>query len=314
MCVDVGGNCAHTYEPVETKCNDGLDNDCDGFIDGDDQDCSPAPPPSEIIVVAEDSNDDAEEVIATGKMSLTSSDLEFFWESDTKDCETENVCLLKDHLEDNDSGLVCSSLKYACDYPDMACNDAEKSCEGSALVSNANRAFSMYFAKLRDECSCYFGGVAALYKRAKEDSTCYKEKQVVGVRFNNIKLDKDQELSSARIQLTVDEANTESDNELLVEIRGEANGDSPSFRNEDKNISNRKRTSSVVYWKPDPWTSVGEKVETPDVSAIVNEILKESTWVKDNAFVFIFQYVRGNSKRVAGTVDSNNPAKLILKL
>jgi FtsP/CotA-like multicopper oxidase with cupredoxin domain len=33
-------------EPSETACSDGLDNDCDGLIDGEDPDCAGPPPPS----------------------------------------------------------------------------------------------------------------------------------------------------------------------------------------------------------------------------------------------------------------------------
>lgn len=42
-CVDAGGVCRDEY-PNEVTCNDGIDNDCDGYVDGDDLDCDITPP------------------------------------------------------------------------------------------------------------------------------------------------------------------------------------------------------------------------------------------------------------------------------
>eukprot|EP00123_Amoebidium_parasiticum_P007441 comp18125_c1_seq1/m.18826 comp18125_c1_seq1/g.18826 ORF comp18125_c1_seq1/g.18826 comp18125_c1_seq1/m.18826 type:complete len:149 (-) comp18125_c1_seq1:17-463(-) len=38
LCADVGGVCGGFAPGKETDCNDGKDNDCDGFVDGNDQD------------------------------------------------------------------------------------------------------------------------------------------------------------------------------------------------------------------------------------------------------------------------------------
>ncbi|UCH82336.1 MAG: hypothetical protein JSW20_06795 [Nitrospiraceae bacterium] len=64
-------------EVPEATCNDDLDNDCDGFLDSADADCSGGA--TTISVQITTSSDDAEELV-TGRMSLGSSDLEMTYD------------------------------------------------------------------------------------------------------------------------------------------------------------------------------------------------------------------------------------------
>jgi uncharacterized repeat protein (TIGR01451 family) len=44
-----GMNCSFTLPPFETDCADGIDNDGDGYVDGEDPDCVEAPPLQEMV-------------------------------------------------------------------------------------------------------------------------------------------------------------------------------------------------------------------------------------------------------------------------
>eukprot|EP01135_Chromosphaera_perkinsii_P009180 Nk52_evm15s1671 gene=Nk52_evmTU15s1671 len=316
LCADVGGACDNTYEEVETSCGDGLDNDCDGFVDADDDDCKGGPsPPIEMILVVEDSNDDAEEVISTRKVGYTSSDLEMFWEADSFSCAKKEACIARRDVLTNNPEDVCGSLKWACDYGGVECSSNERSCDGSAiLASNADRAFTLYHRLRLEPRSCDFAGTAEPIVSVDSNTDCAKGAQLVGVRFNHVKLEQGHEVSSAMMEFIVDEATQGNDDDLMVEIRGEHNGDARSFSTEDGNISKRTLTNTAVYWSPPKWNSEGSSVQSPDVSPIINEILALADWKSDNAFVFVFRFVGGNSKRVITSVDKNMPAKLLIKV
>ena len=124
--------------------------------------------------------------------------------------------------------------------------------------------------------------------------------QTVGMRFNNIDVPPTATVTNAYIQFTVDETNSDTTN---LTIKGEDHDDAPAFENIDYNISNRTVTSASASWNPVPWTTVGEagaNQQTPDLSAIVQEIIDRSGWAANNSMLFI---ITGSGER---TAESHN--------
>ena len=112
--------------------------------------------------------------------------------------------------------------------------------------------------------------------------------QLVGMRFQNINVSSTDTIISAEIEFTVDNDDTDT-SATSVTIYGEYTGDAQTFTTSNFNISGRTRTTASVNWSPGPWTTPGNKHVTPDLTAIVQEIVAHSGWSALNNMVFIIE-------------------------
>jgi len=98
----------------------------------------------------------------------------------------------------------------------------------------------------------------------------------------------------------VDEA---SSGTTSLTIAGEATDNAGPFTSAAANVSSRRRTSAAVPWVPVAWSTVGQAgaaQRTPDLTAVLGEIVGRSGWVSGNSVVLI---VTGSGKRVAKAYD-----------
>jgi|GEM_PF-919142 len=114
--------------------------------------------------------------------------------------------------------------------------------------------------------------------------------QVIGTRFADVSIPKNAEIINAYIQFTVDEPNKSQD-PFNVDIQAEAVSNSEAFKSEKYNISSRSRSETAIKWKDIPkWTReqvAGVEQRTPDLSALVQEIVNMEGWNEGNAISFI---------------------------
>src|SRR5205823_1442598 len=73
-------------------------------------------------------------------------------------------------------------------------------------------------------------------------------------------------------------------------------------------------TLNSVAWAPPPWKTVGERSSaqrTPDLAALVGEVVARPSWALGNPLVFI---ISGTGKRVAESFDKpgGTPATLTI--
>ncbi len=134
--------------------------------------------------------------------------------------------------------------------------------------------------------------------------------QIIGVRFQGVDIPQGATINSAFIQFTVDESDSEPTN-LLIE--GELEDSSLAFTNEINNLTSRARTSAQVSWNDIPaWTNPGEAgpdQRTPDLTAIVRELVNQEGWKSGNAMTFI---ISGDGKRVAESRNKNEGGEAVL--
>lgn len=124
----------------------------------------------------------------------------------------------------------------------------------------------------------------------------------VGIRFQGIRIPKGSKINGAFLHFTKDEPGTKADPTNLT-IRAELAGNAESFRDEPRNISSRKLTKTAVNWVPQPWHpggGRGEGQQTPDLSALIQEVVEQDDWKQGNALVLI---VTGNGERDAMSFD-----------
>ncbi len=137
--------------------------------------------------------------------------------------------------------------------------------------------------------------------------------QTVGIRFPKVPIADGANIQRAYVQFEVDEANSEPTN---LEIRGHAIDNAPAFAAKKNNITARRTTTAAVNWQPKPWSTKAEPGpdhQTPDLTAILNELLGRPGWKQDQALALI---IRGTGKRVATSADGGSKGypKLIVEL
>jgi hypothetical protein len=125
--------------------------------------------------------------------------------------------------------------------------------------------------------------------------------QTVGLRFAGLDIPQGAVITNAYIQFQVDETDTRA---TALLIRGEDTDNAATFSAASFGVSSRTTTASSVAWAPPAWTTVGEAgldQRTPDLSAIVQEIVDRSGWLPSNALALV---VTGSGERTAEAYDS----------
>jgi len=133
--------------------------------------------------------------------------------------------------------------------------------------------------------------------------------QLIGMRFTGVSIPQGATITNAYIQFTVDELDSGAAN---LTLRGQDTDDAPAFSWTWHDISSRPTTSASVAWAPPVWTSVGAAgadQRTPDLSAIIQEIVNRGGWTSGNDMVIT---VTGTGVRTDESYDgSSNKAPLL---
>jgi Ca2+-binding RTX toxin-like protein len=125
--------------------------------------------------------------------------------------------------------------------------------------------------------------------------------QTIGIRFAGIDIPHGAIITNAYLQFQTDEVSSGASSLL---IRGEDADDAAPFSTVTGNISTRPTTDASVSWAPAEWTTVGQaslSQRTPDLSAIVQEIVSRSGWRAGTDMAFI---VAGSGTRTAEAFES----------
>ncbi len=124
--------------------------------------------------------------------------------------------------------------------------------------------------------------------------------QVVGMRFSAVGIPNGAVITRAHVQFQVDEVSIGDAN--LV-IQAELAGDAAPFTTATGDVSGRARSVASVAWTPPPWPTVddaGPDQRTPDLTALLQEVVDEPGWASGHAVVLI---VSGTGARVAESFD-----------
>lgn len=111
-------------------------------------------------------------------------------------------------------------------------------------------------------------------------------KQLVGLRFNNIRVPQGATITAATIDFEVDQKKTGTP--LDVDIYGE-DSSQPARYSDSAKISSRTKTSAKVDWSITTGPNKNVTLSSPDISAIVEEIVNRGDWVESNSMAFILQ-------------------------
>ncbi len=119
--------------------------------------------------------------------------------------------------------------------------------------------------------------------------------QEVGVRFTGVNIPQGKTITSAYIQFQADESGSGA---VSLNIYGEDTDNSTAFTSTAYDVSNRTKTSASVAWSPPGWTApnAGPNQQTPDLTAIIQEIIDRPGWNSGNTLAII---INGTGTRTA---------------
>jgi hypothetical protein len=134
--------------------------------------------------------------------------------------------------------------------------------------------------------------------------------QVIGLRFNGLPVPQGAIVTSAAIQFTADESQSEA-TALTIAI-GAADHAAP-FTETANDLGARPRAPLAVPWVPGAWTA-GQSSSaqlTPDLAELVEQVLSRPGWAPGNAMAFL---ITGTGQRTAESFDKSgaSPARLTI--
>jgi hypothetical protein len=112
------------------------------------------------------------------------------------------------------------------------------------------------------------------------------DNDLIGLRFNNIAIPQGATIINASIQFHVDA--THPDEPIILRLKGHDIDNAPIFTSTDFDISSRANTTAFVDWNIPDWVNVsdeGPAQRTPDLSAIIQEIVDRGGWLSGNSIV-----------------------------
>ena len=124
--------------------------------------------------------------------------------------------------------------------------------------------------------------------------------QTIGMRFAGVSIPAGARITNAWVQFQTDEARSGA---TSLVVRGQAADHAATFGSTAFGISSRPKTGASVTWSPAAWTVLNERgpnQRTPDLAAVVQEIVSRSGWAPGNALALI---VRGTGVRTAEAFD-----------
>jgi hypothetical protein len=136
--------------------------------------------------------------------------------------------------------------------------------------------------------------------------------QAVGLRFEGLNIPNNATIVNASIQFSTSHERSET---TSLTIEGENTDNAEAFTYSiQKNITARPRTDAAVFWDPAPWDAIGDagvNQQSPDLSAIIQEIIDRPGWSGNNAMALI---ITGNGKRNAYSYEGNQSKVPVLHI
>ena len=136
--------------------------------------------------------------------------------------------------------------------------------------------------------------------------------QVIGLRFLNVQVPIGAEITNAYVVFTVEDASGPDAVNLIID--GELLPNAPAFAETDYNVSSRTRTEANVEWQPEAWPTTGQKHQTSDISAVIQEIISQDGWSSGNAMAIIISDNPDNPSQGVRVATSGTGATTVLHI
>ncbi len=133
--------------------------------------------------------------------------------------------------------------------------------------------------------------------------------QLVGLRFPSLAIAPGATINDAWLDFTVDETDSVA---TALNIKVEASDNAAGFVDSDNNISSRTPTGTVIGWDPVPaWSTVGAVHTSPDIGALVQDVVDRPGWAAGNAMAFM---ISGTGERTAEAFEGDSAHAPLLRV
>ncbi len=134
--------------------------------------------------------------------------------------------------------------------------------------------------------------------------------QTVGMRFQNVAVPQGATIVRAWLQLSAAASDSGATN---LSIQAQDADAAAAFTTASGNVASRPRTSALVAWQPAAWSAgaSGSAQQTPDVTALIQEVVDRSGWASGRALVLI---VTGSGRRNATSFEGGSAAGPLLHI
>ncbi len=105
--------------------------------------------------------------------------------------------------------------------------------------------------------------------------------QVCAVQYDQLGIPQGAIINSAKLTLQVDEDGIPYDSNDFT-ILAEAADNASVFTTDLYNITTRARSLASVGWNPPTAAAIGEKVDTPDLTSLIQEVVNRPGWSDNN--------------------------------
>lgn len=142
------------------------------------------------------------------------------------------------------------------------------------------------------------GYVYAQSRKLELVQTSRRGLQTVGLRFADVTVPPGATVTRAYLQFTAAEGASDS---VRASVGALASDDAPRFSGRGRSLSAAAKTRRRVDWRVAPWAAgvSGEAQRTPDLSALVQEIVDRPGWRSGNALTLTVQGSRGTRGAVS---------------
>lgn len=134
------------------------------------------------------------------------------------------------------------------------------------------------------------------------------QNQTVGIRFQNVIVPQGATITSANLEFEVDSTNSTS---TSLTIKAQADDNPSTFTSTDRDITNRSTTTASTTWSNVPNNGVNQKLVSPDLRTVVQEVVNRAGWASGNAMAFI---ITGSGTKNVESFDSEPGAAPILRI
>lgn len=129
-----------------------------------------------------------------------------------------------------------------------------------------------------------------------------------GMRFRNVTIPKGATITKAYVTFRASSSQSAS---ASVNLFAQAADNATAFTTASNNISSRTRTTASVAWTSIPSWTLNTNYNTPDLSALVQEVVDRSGWASGNSLAIITQAVLTGEREAYTWDDVTSYAPLL---
>ena len=124
------------------------------------------------------------------------------------------------------------------------------------------------------------------------------EEQILAIVFPGVTIPAGALVTDARMLFDIDEVNPgASDADCSISIYGEAVANSAPLSGAAQDISSRAPTTQTVTWMPEASANAHDELLTPNIAAIVQEIVALDGWAPGNSMGILMSHISGAGVR-----------------